>query len=750
MGPLLGVGGEGIGRGVPSLERTIVRVVSLPPVTASDFSLPAGAEVWIGNGEPRLAKALQSRLAARGLRPRLASCAEFAQTPALPALAGLVILSPAGTLNDDWLRDALLAAKQASPALRKAGGVFVTVSRMDGAFGLADPAPRREPLDGGLAGLAKTAGHEWPEVHVRAIDLSETIDSEQAADAIDKELFAAGPVEVGLSAKGRVTLECMAQPLTSSGGQLPFQPGEVVVVSGGARGVTAAAAVALAQHFRPTLVLLGRSPLPEAEPEWLAGLADEPAIKRELSLRNAGAAPRAVGEKTRAVLAGREIRATLERIRAAGANVHYRTVDVRDSAAVAEVLRDVRQQLGPVRGLIHGAGVLADARIEDKTSTQFDAVYGTKVAGLRSLLAAIGDDELKALVLFSSSTARFGRTGQVDYAIANEVLNKLAWQEAARRPGCRVVSLNWGPWDGGMVTPALRDLFAREGVGAIPLEAGAVLLAGELRLAPPGPREVVVLAAGSTAPTIPVRQAGPTLPPALPLAFERVLDVDDFPVLEAHVLDGRVVVPMVLMLEWLAHAAMVQNAGYTFHGCDDLRILQGVTLDGVVAPTLRVGAGKAVRRDGFFIASAELRSLHEGPRGTARPRRDRPGHILAGRSGSARGALASRVSVHGRRSLSPGTAVSRPGDAVHRANRRLRRAGHRRRTPVGPRAVGMDASAASTTLAERPPRHRRQLAAHDFVVSGATRRRQPSLSRPSLSPVPPGLLRGRRPRAGCR
>ena len=64
------------------------------------------------------------------------------------------------------------------------------------------------------------------------------------------------------------------------------------------------------------------------------------------------------------------------------------------------------------------------------------------------------------MVMFSSSTGRFGRIGQVDYAVANEVLNKIADQQAESRPDCRVLSLNWGPWDGGMVTPALKKISA--------------------------------------------------------------------------------------------------------------------------------------------------------------------------------------------------------------------------------------------------------------------------------------------------
>ncbi|MFO0881339.1 MAG: SDR family NAD(P)-dependent oxidoreductase [Gemmataceae bacterium] len=380
----------------------------------------------------------------------------------------------------------------------------------------------------------------------------------------------------------------------------------MVVISGGARGVTAEVAVELAAAFQPTLVLLGRSPEPGPTPDDFPP-GDENTLRRELSQREPRLSPREVNERVRALLAEREIRTTLRRITESGGRAIYRSVDVRDAAALARVLTEVRSLHGPVRGLVHGAGVLADARIEQKTAAQFHEVFSTKVAGLHALLAAIGEDALRAVVLFSSSTARFGRTGQVDYAIANEVLNKLAWHESARRPGCRVVSLNWGPWDGGMVTPGLKKLFASEGVDVIPLTAGARLLVDELRSGPEGPTEVVVLALPQGTPTPPMPTHGVALPPPLPTAFERVLDLADFPVLASHVLDGRPVLPTVLMLEWLAHAAMVQNPGLAFHGLDDLRVLHGVQLEGA-PPTLRVGAGKAVRRDGFFVAPAELRS----------------------------------------------------------------------------------------------------------------------------------------------
>ena len=116
-----------------------------------------------------------------------------------------------------------------------------------------------------------------------------------------------------------------------------------------------------------------------------------------------------VGERFRTLAANREILRTLARIEAAGARAVYRAVDVRDPEAVAATVAAARAEFGPVRGLVHGAGVLADRRIEDQTDAQFADVYTTKVAGLRALLSAIGGDDLKALVLFSSTTARVGR-----------------------------------------------------------------------------------------------------------------------------------------------------------------------------------------------------------------------------------------------------------------------------------------------------------------------------------------------------
>jgi acyl carrier protein/NAD(P)-dependent dehydrogenase (short-subunit alcohol dehydrogenase family) len=534
------------------------------------------------------------------------------------SLGGLVILAPAAKLDqkglwtadsETFLKKAFLLAKSAGHALREAGkrsgACLLTVSRLDGCFGLSGLKAEQDPVYGGLAGLAKTAAREWPEVSCRALDAArDWTHTVSVAQAIADEAFLKGPAELGLSAAGgKVVLLNASEQV--KGGKLPLEKGDVVLITGGARGVTAEAAAALAGACAPALAVLGRSPLPAAEEPWLAACATEADIKKTLISRNPGMAPKAAGEQCRAVLAAREIRAQLNRFEAAGAKTAYYQADIRDAQSVAEAVEKINKELGPVRGLVHGAGVLADKLIQDKTPEQFDLVLDTKVAGLRNVLAALDLNRLRIMALYSSSTARFGRTGQCDYAMANEVLNKTAALFARRLPDCRVVSFNWGPWDGGMVNGGLKALFAKEGVGVIGLEEGGRFLVDELSSASQAV-EVVVVARPAAAASPRGQQGG---------GIKLEVSVEDFPILNSHVINGKAVVPTALIAEWLAHAALHENPGLAFHGFDGLKIYKGVILS-EGRRELTLSAAKASRKDGFFSARAELRGpageLHAG------------------------------------------------------------------------------------------------------------------------------------------
>jgi KR domain len=392
-------------------------------------------------------------------------------------------------------RDAWNAAR--ALARRPTGGrVFVTLQDTGGDFGLGGRASERA-WTGGLAGLAKTAAAEWPDAAVKAIDVSCTgARTEVVAAQVVSELLGGGPdVEVALaSTRPRAVIRHRRAPypkdlqhdddLRPMGDKARrLRPGAVIVVSGGARGVTAAALASIGK-YRPRLALLGRTEL-APEPEETRSAATDADLRRVLLTRARAAGqtpqPKALAREAKLILDRRAIRENVARLEGAGAEVSYRAVDIRDAASVKAAVDDIRQSWGPICGIVHGAGVLADAPLSTQTEEQFDLVFGTKVDGLRHLLASTRDDPIELLILFSSVAGRFGNSGQAAYAMANEVLSAVAASERGRRgPRCLVRALAWGPWAGGMVTPALGRLFEKAGVRLLALEDGAAAFGREV------------------------------------------------------------------------------------------------------------------------------------------------------------------------------------------------------------------------------------------------------------------------------
>ncbi len=336
---------------------------------------------------------------------------------------------------------------------------------------------------GALAGLARTARLEWPGTVVRLIDI-ERGSAHEMAHTVHRELAEGGDTpEVLLSSAGRqVWVDAAGPGSPVANRMLPDDP--VLLVTGGARGVTAACAVALAQRMRCRLALVRRGGTPDV-PVGLDALGTERELVAGLARRaqDAGekATPAALTARARAILAAREAEATVRAIEAAGSRALLISADIADAGQAARAVEDVRRAWGRIDGIVHGAGLLADKLIAEKTDEQVRAVIDAKVTGLRHLLEATRRDPLRALILFSSIAGRYGNVGQADYAMANAELVAMAFDEARTRgAACLVRAIDWGAWDGGMVNEALRAAFQRQGVPLIDLQAGAQAFVDEL------------------------------------------------------------------------------------------------------------------------------------------------------------------------------------------------------------------------------------------------------------------------------
>jgi NAD(P)-dependent dehydrogenase (short-subunit alcohol dehydrogenase family)/acyl carrier protein len=363
----------------------------------------------------------------------------------------------------------------------------VATTGLGGQFGMAARSSN-VASPGGVSGLLKSLAKERPQLRVRAIDLHPGEDPAQLAAHVYAELLADDQrVEVGYAAGVRHALQVETRALVA-GPELSLDDRSVVLVTGGARGITAEVAVALARRFHCRFELVGRSALGEEEDAELARARDATAIRRLLLERANGAGPVSpanIERACRVVLGSREVQGTLARIREAGGQAVYHAADVRDAAAFGAIIDGVYQRQGRIDGVIHGAGVIEDRLIAEKTKESFDRVFDTKVTSALTLGKKLRDD-VRFVAFFSSVSGAFGNRGQVDYAAANDALDKLALQLSERQAGSggapiRVLSVNWGPWGGvGMVSPELEREYSRRGVETIAPEQGADRFVDEL------------------------------------------------------------------------------------------------------------------------------------------------------------------------------------------------------------------------------------------------------------------------------
>ncbi len=593
------------------IERQIIQVHPLPVTIAPSVPLAANHFIGVAGALGDLGPELVNTLNRLGSSARLLT--EPDELKADTPLTGLILLAPVDAFQA--FRWAQVSAPLLKTAAAKTNAWFITVSALDGAFGFAGGLID-DPSQGALAGLVKTASIEWPEVRCLALDIDPAWkDFATIAESVVSEIKLSHEhreTEIGLSSQQRATLRLSPTSFAQNNTEIKLTGGDVVVVTGGARGVTAEAAKALAKETGCSLVLMGRTPHPEVEPDWLRGQSGEGRIKKAIlthQFTGQSPTPKEIEKAYRFWTANRQVRDTLDALKKLGVAAHYYPVDVNDAGAVRDAIDHISRQIGPIKALIHGAGVLEDRLIVDKQLNQFSKVYNTKVTGLLNLLDALGDASLNYLVLFSSASARFGNQGQVDYAMANEVLNKIAHRQARLRPQCKVVAINWGPWDGGMVTPALKRNFLKNRVSLIPPAEGASALLAEL--ADHNGRQIEVVIGG------PLK--GPALldPSEQPagkddcqrdgmfLTCKREIDVAQHPVLQSHLLDGRPVVPLALITEWLAHSALHANPGLTLHGMDNLRLFNGITLENQKR-IIRMLAAKANRNGRMYEVEVEI------------------------------------------------------------------------------------------------------------------------------------------------
>jgi NAD(P)-dependent dehydrogenase (short-subunit alcohol dehydrogenase family) len=248
-------------------------------------------------------------------------------------------------------------------AAQNGGACIIGATGMGGRFASDSSPPSQKffPGHGAIAGLLKTAAIEWPHVKVRVVDLKIEDDATNLSRHLLAEMSSDDHVvEVGYDGSQRLYLKPILSPLNQNRPNATnLDSSSVILVTGGARGITAEVARELAQRYRPTLILIGRSPLPaEQEAHETARLVCAQELKSALiAERQRRSQPvnlQEVEADYRHLLKEREIRENIAAMRAAGAKVNYFQVDVRDENRFGGLIDEIYKNYGRLDGVIHG------------------------------------------------------------------------------------------------------------------------------------------------------------------------------------------------------------------------------------------------------------------------------------------------------------------------------------------------------------------------------------------------------------
>jgi NAD(P)-dependent dehydrogenase (short-subunit alcohol dehydrogenase family) len=275
-------------------------------------------------------------------------------------LAGLgPVGDAAGDQHLEYARRLFLRLKVLEPDLKESaqigGGWLINLTAFDGQFGLrqtrAFPA-----VHAGTLGVAKSVAREWPGMRVKCIDVDPEIDPDRLVTEVLREVGNDDlTVEVGFTLKQRWRLDLGKGDANAADlSTLELTSDSVLLVTGGAYGITADVTRALAEKFHPRLVLVGRSPILEEESEATRGLIDPLQLKqfliRDLRARDPKVTPAEIDRAITRILKDRLISANLAAMRMAGAQVEYHALDIRDGEAFGHLIDEIYARFGRIDG----------------------------------------------------------------------------------------------------------------------------------------------------------------------------------------------------------------------------------------------------------------------------------------------------------------------------------------------------------------------------------------------------------------
>ncbi|UCJ09482.1 KR domain-containing protein [Chitinophaga pendula] len=275
----------------------------------------------------------------------------------------------------------------------------------------------------GQAALYRMLQSEYSHLCSRHIDIAAATTEEELQKIIATEWESTGNEPEITYRNGQRYRSVLQQlPLPGTNGRKPvFLPGQVLLITGGTKGIGMQCALHFARHYHVKFIaLLGREHWPHKS-EWAA-------IKHSDS---------PLAQKIRDV----------EELESMGVSVRVYQPDLTNREAVTQCIEKITNTLGPIAGVIHSAGIVDkdNPAFIRKTIPGMEAVWSPKTIALELLYEQLKTSPLQFFLLFSSVSAIIPSLsiGQSDYAMANAWMDYRAQTLAPHFP---IISIQWPSW----------------------------------------------------------------------------------------------------------------------------------------------------------------------------------------------------------------------------------------------------------------------------------------------------------------
>ncbi|WP_256871718.1 type I polyketide synthase [Nostoc sp. TCL26-01] len=353
-------------------------------------------------------------------------------------------LSADGRLLDIIERLRSIATPPTTPRVLREHTTIAYIQFSGGLFGTQPPLADIEQCC--TVGFAASVHLERADLKVRVVDFSPTVSPANLAECVIKELTTAHVyLSVGYDQQltRYIPRPLVQEPVDYQRREIIWSADDVILVTGGGKGITAESALALARNTGVRMALIGRSPHPHGNVERRGG-------------------------------GSTEIARTLERFNAEGLTCQYYECDIADLDAVTSLLTQIRQDLGEITGVIHGAALNKPRLVEQVSAESALDELKPKLKGVLNLCQLLANTSLKLFVGFSSVIGITGMQRNAWYGFANEALDLILRRFQHQHPEVAVITMAFSVWEEvgmGARMGSVRNL-AKMGIKAIPKDAG--------------------------------------------------------------------------------------------------------------------------------------------------------------------------------------------------------------------------------------------------------------------------------------